>query len=70
MIPTLAALALLPLPAGARLAQLLGLAAALALHWLWDLLGRDLPAWYAGLRTVLTVGAAVGLVAGAILLTP
>jgi len=70
MIPTLAALALLLLPAHTRLAQLLGLAVALVLHWLWDLRGKDLPAWYAGLRTMLTVGAAIGLVAGAILLTP
>ncbi len=69
MLPSLAGLALLILPAGWRQAQLLGLAAALVLHWLWDLCSRgDLPGWYPGLRTVLTAGAVAGLIAGAIVL--
>jgi len=68
MLPTLVGLALLAL-GDARRAQMLGLAAALGLHWLWDLRGEDLPAWYPDLRTLLTAGAAIGLVAGAMLLT-
>jgi hypothetical protein len=69
MLPTLVALALLALPPAARLAQLIGLAAALALHWAWDLLGADLPQWYGRLRSLLTAGAVAGLLAGAIVLT-
>jgi hypothetical protein len=66
MIPTLAGLALL-LIAGRRM-QLLGLAAALALHGIWDMRGKDLPSWYGRLRAPLTLGAVAGLVAGAFLL--
>ena len=69
MLPTLAGLALLLLPAGLDQLRLLGLALALAMHWLWDLRGAGLPPWYGRLRTVLTVGAVVGLVGGALLLT-
>ncbi len=69
MLPTLVALALLWLPSQARRWQLLGLAAALALHWLWDIGGADLPHWYGRLRTILTAGAVVGLGAGAFALT-
>lgn len=67
MLPTLAALALLLAPSD--LLTCLGLAAALLTHWLWDLRGAGLPAWYARLRTILTVGAVAGLLAGAALLT-
>ncbi len=69
MLPSLVGLALLVLPPGFRALQLLGLAAALVLHWLWDLRGADLPTWYGRLRTLLTAGAVVGLVAGAVVLT-
>ena len=67
MLPTLAGLALLLMPAAARREQLLGLSAVLAVHWLWDRRASDLPAWYARLRSILTVGAIPGLVAGAAL---
>jgi hypothetical protein len=69
MLPTLVALALLALPADMRRLQLLGLAAALLLHWVWDLRGAALPAWYGWLRSLLTAGAVAGLLAGAFLLT-
>jgi hypothetical protein len=69
MVPTLAALALLAAPADWRRSQLIGLAAALALHWLWDLRATGLPAWYARLRTMLTAGAIAGLLAGIVALT-
>ncbi|WP_428483322.1 DUF3429 domain-containing protein [Rhodopila sp.] len=69
MLPTLVALALLLLPSAQRRGQLLGLAVALGVHWLWDLRGADLPTWYTRLRTPLTLGAAAGLIAGAIVLT-
>ena len=68
MLPTLAGLALLLLPAGLDQLRLFGLALALALHWLWDVRGAGLPPWYGRLRTVLTVGAVAGLVSGALLL--
>ena len=69
MLPTLIGLALLVLPESQRLLQLLCLALILALHWLWDTFSPDLPAWYPRLRTVLTAGAVVGLLAGALVLT-
>ena len=68
MLPTLVALALLAAPPDARRLQLLGLALALALHCLWDRRGAALPGWYTELRSMLTAGAVVGLVAGAIVL--
>lgn len=67
MLPTLAGLALLLLPAEWRAAQLCGLAAALLLHWLWDARASGLPAWYPKLRAILTIGAATGLGAMALL---
>jgi hypothetical protein len=69
MLPSLVGLALLLLPPAARPWQFAGLAAALILHWLWDLRGDSLPAWYPWLRTPLTLGAVAGLVAGAFVLT-
>lgn len=69
MLPTLTALTFLVVPPDQRRLQLLGIAAALALQWLWDLRGAALPAWYPGLRTLLTVGAVAGLLAGAVVLT-
>ncbi len=61
MLPTLAGLVLLLLPAAPRL---LGLSLALAVHWLWDISGTGLPPWYGRLRTILTAGAVAGLLAG------
>ena len=54
MLPTLAGLALLAACANHRALQLLGLAIALGLHWLWDMRSQKLPAWYPHLRTPLT----------------
>jgi hypothetical protein len=62
MLPTLLGLALLLLPADWRVVQLWGLAAALLLHWLWDVGATGLPPWYPRLRTILTLGAVTGLV--------
>jgi hypothetical protein len=61
MLPTLVGLALLLLPPEWRAGQLWALAAALLLHWLWDVGARDLPPWYPRLRTILTLGAVTGL---------
>ena len=69
MLPTLAGLALLVLPVEARWIQLMGLGLALALHWLWDVSAQDVPVWYPRLRTILTAGAVVGLISGALVLT-
>ena len=69
MLPTLTGLALLAAPSGMRRLQLLGLAIALGLHWLWDVRSDDLPVWYPKLRTLLTLGAVVGLIAGVVVLT-
>ena len=66
MAPTLVGLALLLLPAEARRAQLAGLAIALAAQWIWDMRAADLPRWYPWLRSILSAGATVGLVAGAV----
>lgn len=68
MIPTLAALALLEMPSPFRGWQLFGLAFALAAQWAWDLLSPYLPPWFARLRTVLTLGAIVGLLGGVLAL--
>lgn len=68
MMPTLVGLVLLLLPAEWRAVQLWGLAAALLLHWLWDVRGSGLPPWYPRLRTILTLGAVSGLVAMAVIL--
>jgi hypothetical protein len=65
MLPSLCGLGLLLLPPDLRRPQLILLAVALALHWLWDVSGNGLPTWYPGLRTILTAGALIGLAAGA-----
>jgi hypothetical protein len=67
MLPTLIGLVLLLLPAEWRVGQLWALAAALGLHWLWDVGARGLPPWYPRLRTILTLGAITGLAAMAVL---
>ncbi len=67
MLPTLAGLAVLMVPAGWRAAQLGGLALLLLVHFVWDARSPGLPRWYARLRLPLTVGAIAGLVAGAVI---
>ena len=67
MLPTLIGLMLLLLPAEWRGQQLWALAAALMLHWLWDVGVKGLPPWYSRLRTILTLGAVTGLAAMAVL---
>ena len=42
------------------------LAAALVLHYIWDLRSPGLPVWYPRLRLILTAGAVAGLAAGAL----
>lgn len=68
MLPTLVGLALLTLTGVAPRMQLLGLAAALAAVWAWDIRGTGLPGWYGRLRSILTLGAVAGLCAGAAVL--
>lgn len=65
MLPTLVGLALLLLPADMRRFQMVGLAAALAAQWLWDIKAAGVPGWYPWLRSVLSAGAIIGLLAGA-----
>lgn len=67
MLPTLAALGIVLVTPQAPAARLIALAAALALHWVWDIRSGGLPSWYPQLRTLLTVGAVTGLLAGALL---
>jgi hypothetical protein len=64
MLPSLAGLALLMLPEAWRGWQLAGLAAAHALHGLWDLRATTVPAWYASLRGQLSLAALAGLALG------
>ena len=68
MVPTLAALALLVAIPGHPALLFLGLAGALAVHWLWDVGSDGLPPWYPALRTMLTGGAVAGLLLGAAVL--
>ena len=65
--PSVAAWGLVLLPASRSGPALAGLAAALALHLLWDLRSPGLPAWYPRLRLILTAGAIAGLAAGALI---
>ncbi|WP_310538740.1 DUF3429 domain-containing protein [Phenylobacterium sp.] len=69
MLPTLWAVGVLVLPSALSAWQMGALAAGLALQWLWDVRARGLPAWYPGLRTVLSLGALAGLAAGSLVLT-
>lgn len=64
MLPSIAGLALLAMPVAARPAQLVLLAAALLLHWLWDRADVGAPPWMSRLRALLTAGAVAGLAAG------
>ena len=41
-----------------------GVAAGLALQWLWDIRATGLPGWYPTLRTLLSAGALAGLAGG------
>lgn len=67
MGPSVAAWGLVLLPDTHRGLQLAALAAALALHLLWDARAVGLPPWYPRLRLLLT-GAAVASLAVAILI--
>jgi hypothetical protein len=68
MLPTLAALTLLELPALSLSQRFFGLALALAAQWAWDFQAADAPLWFAPLRTMLSVGAIAGLIAGGLTL--
>jgi len=68
MLPSIIGLAVLALPADARPAQLVLLAAALVAHWLWDRRDGGAPPWMARLRALLTAGAVAGLAAGVVIL--
>ena len=66
MAPTVGGfLCLLFLSSRPRL-QLAALEAGYGAQWLWDARSRDVPAWYPGLRSVLTAGAACALSAALI----
>jgi hypothetical protein len=69
MLPTLVGLGLLLLSDSHGGPCLLGLAAALGLHWLWDTRGGRVPSWYPHLRSILSAGAIAGLLAGTVTLT-
>jgi hypothetical protein len=68
MLPTLAALGLLALPAEFNRNRMFYMAIALGLQWVWDIDSDGLPSWYSRLRSMLTAGAVVGLASGALLL--
>ena len=66
MLPTLAGLGLMLVSSDQW--RLVGIAAALSLHWAWDVRSIGLPAWYPRLRSILSAGAVAGLLAGAVTL--
>lgn len=68
MLPTIVALVLLAAPLLSPGVRMGGLALALVVHWLWDIRAPHLPPWYAALRTKLTAGAVIGLLAGIVTL--
>lgn len=68
MTPTLGGLAILVFAHGEPRLQLIALAAALTLIWVWDLNAKGLPSWYGRLRTGLTLGAVGGLCVGVLCL--
>jgi uncharacterized protein (DUF697 family) len=70
MTPTLAGLAALVLLHGSVRLQLPTLAAALVASWAWDITAAGLPPWYGRLRTLLTLGAVGGLLAGVMQVSP
>jgi hypothetical protein len=61
MLPSIIGWLVLIAPAKYRVAQLLALAAALLVHFIWDWAARSLPGWYSGLRLLLTSGAVAAL---------
>lgn len=69
MLPSIFAWgALLLVPRLGLRGALLALLAALVAHWFWDARSTGLPRWYPRLRSLLTGGAAAGMVAQAALL--
>ena len=65
MAPTLTAFAILIVFSHRPGLELWMFAAALTAQWLWDRRLADAPAWFATLRTPLTLGAVAGLLAEA-----
>ena len=61
MLPSIFGWLVLLAPAKYRVAQLLALAAALALHLAWDCGANCLPGWYGRLRLTLTAVAVAAL---------
>lgn len=61
MLPSIIGWLVLLAPPKYRVAQLLALAAALLVHFLWDWTSRSLPGWYGRLRLLLTGGAVAAL---------
>lgn len=57
MLPSIIGWIVLLAPAKYRSEQLLMLAAALCVHFIWDWQARSLPGWYGSLRFILTAGA-------------
>jgi hypothetical protein len=68
MIPPLVGWALMLAPPEFSRLRLGGLALALLAHAIWDSRAGDAPAWYGRLRWPLTLGAVIGLIAGAAVL--
>ena len=61
MLPSIIGWLVLLAPPKYRVAQLLALAAALLVHFLWDWRSGSLPGWYGWLRRLLTAGAVAAL---------
>jgi hypothetical protein len=67
MLPTLAGFFLLSDPAPLKpIWRFTGLAIAFVAQWVWDISSWDAPVWYPRLRSLLTVGAVLALLVGAL----
>jgi hypothetical protein len=66
MAPTVASFLLALLPRSRAATALAGLMGVFAAQWAWDTRSTDTPAWYPGLRTVLTCGALIALLTGVV----
>jgi hypothetical protein len=64
MAPTVVSFLLALLPRSRARTTCAGLMAVFAAQWVWDARSQDTPAWYPGLRTVLTSGALIALMTG------
>ncbi len=65
MLPSVGAFGIVTLMSRGPRLELLALTVALIAQWLWDQRASEAPPWFARLRTILTVGAVAGLLAGA-----